>query len=130
MAQSHSYDIIGISKTWWDESCVWCVAIDGYRLFRRDKQGRQGGRVMMYVKHRLDCVEFQVGNDKVESLWVRIKGRTNKGDIIVGVYYRAPGQDNHAVELFFAELRCLEINSPCPYGGFQLVRHQLGSPQG
>ena len=39
-AQSHSYDIIGISEIWWDESCDWSVAIDGYRLFRRDRQGR------------------------------------------------------------------------------------------
>ena len=25
LALSHSYDIIGISETWWDESCGWCV---------------------------------------------------------------------------------------------------------
>ena len=43
LAQSHSYDIIGISKTWWDESYGWCAAIDGSRLFRRDRQGRRGG---------------------------------------------------------------------------------------
>ena len=29
LAQSHSYNIIGISETWWDESCDWGVAIDG-----------------------------------------------------------------------------------------------------
>jgi len=40
LAQSHSYDIISISETWWDESSGWCVAIDGYRLFRRDRQVR------------------------------------------------------------------------------------------
>ena len=40
LAQSHSYDIIGISETSWDESCDWCVTIDGYRFFWRDRQGR------------------------------------------------------------------------------------------
>ena len=76
LAQSRSHDIIGISETWRDESCGWCVAIDGYRLFRRDKQGRRGGGVAMYVKQGLDCVELEVGDGKVESLWVRIKGQT------------------------------------------------------
>ena len=40
LAQSCNYDIIDISKTWWDESCGWVVAIDGYRLFKRDRLGR------------------------------------------------------------------------------------------
>lgn len=74
LAQSHSYDIIGISETWWDESCGLCFTIDGYRLFRRDRQSKQGGGMAMYVKQGLDCVELQVGDGKVESLWVRIKG--------------------------------------------------------
>ena len=38
LAQSRSYDIIGISETWWDESCGWCVAIGSRRLFKRDRQ--------------------------------------------------------------------------------------------
>ena len=40
LAQSQSYDIIGISETWWEETCDWSVTMDGYRLFRRDRQGR------------------------------------------------------------------------------------------
>ena len=31
-----SYDLIAIMETWWDESHDWNVALDGYRLFRRD----------------------------------------------------------------------------------------------
>ena len=59
---------------------------DGYRLFRRDRQGRRGGGMVRYVKHGLDCMELQVGDGKIESLWVKIKGRTNKGDVVVGIY--------------------------------------------
>ena len=40
LAQSQSYDIINISKTWWDESWDWCAVMDAYRLFRSDRQGR------------------------------------------------------------------------------------------
>lgn len=32
-----------------------------------------------------DGVELSAGNYEVESLWVRIKGKTNKADILLGV---------------------------------------------
>ena len=32
-----NYDLIAITETWWDESHDWNVALDGYRLFRRDR---------------------------------------------------------------------------------------------
>ena len=32
-----SYDLIAITETWWDESHDWKVAINSYRLFRRDR---------------------------------------------------------------------------------------------
>lgn len=39
LAQSQSYYIIGVSKTWWEEPCGWCAVMGGYRLFRKDRQG-------------------------------------------------------------------------------------------
>ncbi|GAB0210391.1 mitochondrial enolase superfamily member 1 [Grus japonensis] len=69
LAQSQCYDIIGISETWWEESCDWCAVMDGYRLFRRDRQGRRGGRVALYVTEGLDCTGLSVSDDTVESLW-------------------------------------------------------------
>jgi len=35
-----SYNLIALTETWWDESHDWRVAIDGYRLFRRDSWER------------------------------------------------------------------------------------------
>jgi len=32
-----SYDLVAVTETWWEESHDWNVAIDGYRLFRRDR---------------------------------------------------------------------------------------------
>ena len=32
-------DLIGITETWWDRSYVWSVGMEGYRLFRKDRQG-------------------------------------------------------------------------------------------
>lgn len=52
--------------------------MDGYRLFRKDRQGRRGsgghgGRVTLCIMEGLECVELTVGNGPVESLWISIK---------------------------------------------------------
>lgn len=44
--------------------------MDGYRLYRRDRQGRRGRGVALHVMEDLDCAELAVGNDMVESPWV------------------------------------------------------------
>ena len=41
------------------------------------------------------------GNDKVESLWVRL--RANKVNMFVGVCYRLPNQDEEMDEVFYKQ---------------------------
>jgi len=74
-------------ETWWDESHDWNTLIEDYRLFRRDRQGRRGGRVALYVRKWIDCEELCLRNShcQVESLWVRIRDRSSKGHLVVGV---------------------------------------------
>lgn len=45
------------------------------------------------------------GDDTVESLWIRIEGKANKADVVVGAYYLPPSQDDNTDELFLKELR-------------------------
>ena len=59
--------------------------MDGYKLFRKDRQGRRGGGVALYVKECIEVTELMTGEKKVESLWVKIRGRADKADILVGV---------------------------------------------
>jgi len=68
--------------------------MEGYRLFRKDWQARQGGDVVLCVNDQLECMQLCLGMDEelTESLWVRIKGRTGTGDIVVRVCYRSPNQ--------------------------------------
>lgn len=68
--------------------------IKGYKLFRRDRQGKRGGGVTLYIKRWIECEELPLKNShkQVESLWVKIRDRTNKGHLMVGVYYRPPDQ--------------------------------------
>jgi len=44
---------------------------------------------------------------RVESLWVRIKGQPHMGDIIVGVYYRPPDQEEEVDEAFYKQLKAV-----------------------
>ena len=78
--QSESYDRVATVETWWNDSNSWSTVMDGYQLFERDRQGRKGGG----VKKECECMEINDGDDRVESLWVRIKAKANKTDIIMG----------------------------------------------
>ena len=57
------------------------------RLFRRDRRGTKGGGVALYVRECIDCEEFPLINsqEQVKSLWVTIRDRTNKGQLMIGV---------------------------------------------
>jgi len=102
-----SYDLIAITETWWGESHDWNVALDGYRLLRRDRRGRRDGGVALYIKKTLQSEELSLKNnhEQVESLWVRIEERGNKGNLVVGVYYRPLDQEELTDEAFFLQLQ-------------------------
>lgn len=46
---------------WWDHSYDWSAAVDGYKLFRKDRQGRKGGGVSLHVRECFDITELVAG---------------------------------------------------------------------
>ncbi|KAK4820048.1 hypothetical protein QYF61_017894 [Mycteria americana] len=91
IVHQENYDMVATTEMWWDDSHSWSAAMDGYKLFRRDREC-------------LDSLELHDGDDRVECLWVRIRGKANKADIVVGVCYRPPNQDEETDELFYKQL--------------------------
>jgi len=83
------------------------MVIDGYRLFRRDRWGKRGGGIALYIKKSIECEELSLKNshEQVESLWVRIRDRGEKGNLVMGAYYRLPDQGEPADEAFFCQLQ-------------------------
>ncbi|PKU42977.1 hypothetical protein llap_6738 [Limosa lapponica baueri] len=71
LEQSKGYDLIDITETWWDGSYDSSVGMEGYRLFTKDRQGRQGGGFALYVNDQLECMELCLGMDEelTEGLW-------------------------------------------------------------
>ncbi|XP_073186763.1 uncharacterized protein [Lepidochelys kempii] len=79
--------------------------MDGYKLFRKDRQSRKGGGVALYVRDQYDCSELKYETaEKPESLWIKFRSVSNKGDVVVGVYYRPPDQGEEVDEAFFWQL--------------------------
>ena len=70
----------------------WNTMIKGCKIFRRNKQGRRDGGVALYIKKWIDFEDLPLRNshEQVESLWVKIRDQTNKGHLVVRVYYRPP----------------------------------------
>lgn len=56
--------------------------IEGYKVFRRNRQSRNGG---------IDCEELRNSHDQIVTLWVKIRDQINEGHLVVGVYYRPSG---------------------------------------
>ncbi|TRZ10660.1 hypothetical protein HGM15179_016453 [Zosterops borbonicus] len=79
MVQQQSCDVVAITETWWDDSQSWSTALDGYRLFRRDRKGRR-------------------------ELRGRIKRKSNRADIQLGVCYRPPNQEEEVDNIFYKQL--------------------------
>ncbi|PKU43055.1 rna-directed dna polymerase from mobile element jockey- hypothetical protein [Limosa lapponica baueri] len=101
MVQQDSYDVVAFTETWWDESHNWNAEMNGYKLFRRNRRGRG---VVLYIRECFDCIELDTSDDKVECLWIKMKGKANKGDFVLGVCYRPPNQDEEADEVFYKRL--------------------------
>ena len=58
----------------------------------------------LYARECFDVVELGARSDKAESLGLRIRVKTNKVDILVGVFYRPPNQDEETDEVFYEQL--------------------------
>ncbi|CAM5130792.1 unnamed protein product [Natator depressus] len=105
LVMSGNYDVIGITETWWDNSHDWSTVMDGYKLFRKDRQGRKGGGVALYVREQYDCSELRYKTaEKPECLWIKFRSVSNKSDVVVGVCYRPPDQGDEVDEAFFRQL--------------------------
>ena len=101
-----SPDIVKITETWWDETHDWAVNVKGYRLYRRDRIGKRGGGVALYIKEEYTSLSLSKESEEGHSevLWVRIQGSHGERDLTVGVYYRPPNQGEELDQEFLSQL--------------------------
>ena len=58
----------------------------------------------LYVRDCFDCIELDDCDGKVECLWLKMWGKANKADTLLGVCHRPPNQDEEADEVFYKRL--------------------------
>lgn len=72
---------------------------------RIDKEEREGVLPSTLGKGVIVKRPLRNSHRQVESLWVRIKDCTNKGQLVVGVYYRPPDHGEPVDEAFLLQLQ-------------------------
>ena len=105
LAQSENLDIITISETWLDDSYPdQLLLIDNFQPpFRRDRRTGRGGGVMTYVKSSIPCLRrLDLESNNSECIWM--EASTLRGKVLIGNYYRPPGQSAEVRDAFLESL--------------------------
>ena len=66
------------------------LGMTGYVMFRKDRLGRRGGGVVLYIKESIQAYEIQLEKEAEceEAVWCNIV--TGKSTLTVGLVYRSP----------------------------------------
>ena len=82
--------IIGITESWatLDISDAE-LGMTGYVMFRKDRLGRRGGGVILYIKESIQAYEIKLEKEaECEAVWCNIV--TGNSTLTVGLVYRSP----------------------------------------
>ncbi|RMC00287.1 hypothetical protein DUI87_22894 [Hirundo rustica rustica] len=66
-----------------------------------EETGKGGGGVALYIREAFNPKSIETNEDGVECLWVRIKGKANKADILLGACFHPPNQEEEVDNLFY-----------------------------
>lgn len=99
-----NFDVIGCSETWLnDRSYTDILNLNGYKLFTKNRCGRCGGGVCLYISSTYNvniCDDIVIADNHSDFLFVEISGKNGK-NLIIGMIYRPPDTD---LEIFRAKL--------------------------
>ena len=83
--------IIGITESWANNDIANAeLGLEGYVMFRKDRIGRRGGGVLLYIKDTIPAYEVQLQEeaDCNDAIWCNLV--TGHTTVIIGVVYRGP----------------------------------------
>ena len=89
--------IIGITESWANKDITDAeLGLEGYVMFRKDRMGKGGGGVLLYVKDTIPAYEIQLREeaDCEEAIWCKLV--TGHKTVTMGVVYRCPNITAHA----------------------------------
>ena len=100
--------IIGITESWANNDITDAeLGLEGYVMFRKDRMGRRGGGVLLYIKENIPAykVQLQEEADCKEALWCNLV--TGHTTVTIGVVYRCPNitiQNNEKIHNAISEV--------------------------
>ena len=83
--------LIGITESWTNKDIADAeLALTCYVMFRKDRQERRGGEVILYIKKSIQAYEITLKSeaDCEEAIWCNIV--TRNSTLTIGVVYRSP----------------------------------------
>ena len=97
-------DLIAITETWGRDDVVFILP--GFELYRKDRQDRMGGGVLIYVSSKFnskDCVHLNESTFD-QSIWCTISFANY--ELLFGCIYRSPDSstvnDENLVQLIYS----------------------------
>ena len=100
--------IIGINESWANNDITDAeLGLEGYVMFRKDRMGKSGGGVLLYITETIPAYEVQLQEeaDCKEALWCNLV--TGHTTITIGVVYRCPNitiQNNEKIHNAISEV--------------------------
>ena len=91
MVEDTDPHIIGITESWATPDISDAeLGMTGYVMFRKDRLGRRGGGVILYIKESVQAYEIKLEKEAEceEAVWCNIV--TGNSTLIVGLLYRSP----------------------------------------
>ena len=91
MAEDIDPHIIGITESWANTDVTDAeLGLTGYVMFRRDRIGRRGGGVILYVKESIQSYEIKLEReaDYDEAVWCKIVSGNSK--LTITLVYQSP----------------------------------------
>ena len=66
--------IIGITESWANNDTYAELGLEGYVMFRKDRIGRRGGGVLLYIKETIPAYEVQIQEKAVcnYAIWCKL----------------------------------------------------------
>ena len=98
--------IIGITESWANNDVTDAeLGLEGYVMFRKDRMGRRGGGVLLYIKETIPAYDVQLQEEAYcnEAIWCNLVTR----HVTIGVVYRCPNitkQNNEKIHNAISEV--------------------------
>ena len=114
MVDDIKLNIIGITESWVTNDITHAeLGLEGYVMFRKDRIGRRGGGVLLYIKDNIPAYEVQLQEeaDCNEAIWCNLV--TGHTTVIIVVVYRCPNitkQNNEQIHNAINEVSMVQDN--------------------